>query len=244
MEICKLCKQPKKLVDSHIFPEFMYRPLYNEEGRYLIISAQNGNVIKEPQKGIYEKLMCDECDNKIIGSYEDHASKIIFSDKKKTVDTIKTKYGLLIHGLDYKLFKLFQISLLWRASITTRPEIYKINLGPHADKMRIMLLNGNPGEIHEYGVILYLFPISSKKMIDFILSPEKLHQKISGHQVYRAIFNGLMWTFYVSSHLKNFPNKEFFLSKEGNLPIIDSGKIGERFIGSMAKDMMRKKKRL
>jgi len=244
MEICKLCKEPKKLVDSHVFPEFMYRPLYNKEGRYQIISMQNGNVLKEPQKGIYEKLMCDKCDNKIIGSYEDHASKIIFSDNKKTVDSIKTKYGLLIHGLDYRLFKLFQISLIWRASITTRPEIYKINLGPHADKMRMMLLNGDPGEVYEYGVILYLFPNSSKEMIDFILPPVKLHQKISGHQVYRAIFNGLMWVFYVSSHLKNFPNKECFLSREGYLPMIDSGNIGEEYIKNMAKDLIQKKKRI
>ena len=237
MEICKLCKKPKKLINSHIFPEFMFKPLYNEAGRYKVLSMQNGTVIKEAQKGIYEKLMCDECDNRIIGSYENHASKIIFSDKKKTVDSIKTKYGLLIQGLDYKLFKLFQISLIWRASITTRPEIKKINLGPHGDKMRMMLLEGNPGEIYEYGVILYLFPNSSKDMIEFIRPPTKLRHRISGHQAYRAIFNGVMWVFFVSSHLKNFPNKEFFLSKEGNLPILDSGKAGEDYILSIAKDI-------
>ena len=236
MSNCRLCNQPKKLVDSHIFPEFMYEPLYDDEHRFKIISMKDGDIIKEPQKGIYEKLMCDECDNKIIGSYEDHASKIIFSDNKKTVDSIRTKYGLLIYGLDYRLFKLFQISLIWRASITTRPEIYKINLGPHAEKMRIMLLNGDPGEVYEYGVILYLFPHSTKEMIDFILPPVKLQKKINGHQVYRAIFNGLVWIFYVSSHLRNFSNKEFFLSREGKLPIVDSGKIGERFIENMANE--------
>ena len=78
-------------------------------------------------------------------------------------------------------------------------------------------------------------------MIDFILPPIKLRHRISVHQVYRAIFNGVMWVFFVSSHLKNFPNKEFFLSKEGYLPIIDSGKTGEDYILHIAKDIDHKK---
>ena len=76
MEVCKLCNKHKKLVNSHIFPEFMFKPLL-KEGRYKIISMQNGNVIKEAQKGIYEKLLCAECEKKIIGSYEDHVENNI-----------------------------------------------------------------------------------------------------------------------------------------------------------------------
>lgn len=31
MAICKLCKNERELQESHIVPEFMYRPLYNEK---------------------------------------------------------------------------------------------------------------------------------------------------------------------------------------------------------------------
>jgi len=241
MDKCRLCNQPKILVDSHIFPEFMYKPLYNDEHRFKVISMKGGDVLKEPPKGIYEKLLCDCCDNKIIGKYEDHASKVLFGDGKKEIEIETKEFGHLIHGVDYKLFKLFQISLIWRASISTKKEIIKINLGPHAEIMRQMLLNENPGEIYEYGVIIYLFPKSSKDMKDLIISPELLSKKIEGNRIYRAIFNGLLWAFFVSSHAENFSNKEFFLSKEGSLPIINSGQIGENYVLNMAKNLSKKK---
>lgn len=241
MNNCKLCNQPKKLVDSHIFPEFMYEPLYDDEHRFKVISMKDGDVIKEPPKGIYEKLLCDVCDNDIIGKYENHASKVLFGDGKKEIEIETMEYGHLIHGVDYKLFKLFQISLIWRASISTRKEINRINLGPHAEVMRQMLITENPGEVYEYGVFIYLFPKSSKDMKDLIVSPELLPKRIDGNRIYRAIFNGLFWAFFVSSHLNYFGKKEFFLSKEGSLPIINSGKIGEQYVLNMAIDLSKKK---
>lgn len=241
MPKCRLCNEDKSLVDSHIFPEFMYVPLYDDEHRFKVINLQGGDIIKEPPKGIYEKLLCDNCDNKIIGKYEDHASKVLFGDGKKEIEIETKKYGQLIHNVDYKLFKLFQISLIWRASISTRKEVIRIDLGPHAEKMRQMLLEENPGEIYEYGVIIYLFPKSSKDMKDLIISPELLPKRIEGNRIYRAIFNGLSWIYFVSSHLENFRYKELFLSKDGSLPIINSGQIGEDFVLNMAKDLSNRK---
>ena len=125
-----------------------------------------------------------------------------------------------------------------------RKEINRIYLGPHSEVMRQMILNENPGEIYEYGVIIYLFPKSSKDMKDLIISPELLTKRIDGNRVYRAIFNGLFWTFFVSSHIKYYGKREFFLSKEGSLPIINSGQIGEQYVLNMAIDLSNKKNNL
>lgn len=216
MTTCRLCNKNKTLINSHIFPEFMYEPLYDDEHRFKILSMKDGDIIKEPPKGIYEKLLCNSCDNDIIGKYENHASKVLFGDGRKEINIETKEYGHLIHGVDYKLFKLFQISLIWRASISMRKEINRIYLGPHSEVMRQMILNENPGEIYEYGVIIYLFPKSSKDMKDLIISPELLTKRIDGNRVYRAIFNGLFWTFFVSSHIKYYGKREFFLSITNN----------------------------
>ena len=236
MSICKLCLEDKKLVDSHILPEFLYSPLYDEEHRFSFLSMREGKVIKQLKKGVYEKLLCEECDNIIIGQYENHAAKILFGDGKKEIEIVRTNYGHLIKGADYKLFKLFQISLLWRVSISTRPEIKKINLGPHQENMRLMLLDGLPGEVYEYGVWILLFPKSSKDLKDFILIPQPLTRKIQGHRCFRAIFNCLCWLFFVSSHVQLFSHLGFFLSKTGELPIVNSGEIGENFVRYLAKE--------
>ena len=142
--------------------------------------------------------------------------------------------------IDYALFKLFQISLIWRAAISTRPEIKRISLGPHSEKMRNMLYTGNPGEIYEYGVVIYLFPQSSKEMKDLVVSPELSEKRIERNRIYRAIFNGLFWTYFISSHSKSYSFKEHFLSKEGVLPIINSGEYGERYVFKLAKNLLKK----
>ena len=241
MANCKLCNQPKKLVDSHIFPEFMYLPMYDNNHKFKLISIDEGDTLEERKKGIYEKLLCDNCDNRIIGKYENHASKILFGDGKKEIEVEQTKFGHLIHGVDYKLFKLFQISLLWRASISTRREIIRINLGPHAEIMRKMLFNEDPGEVYDYGVLIFMFPRSSKDIKDLITPPELLRKRISGNKLFRALFNGLLWIFFVSSHSRYFEKKEFFLSKEGTLPIINSGESGEQYIFNLAMDFKKRK---
>ena len=241
MSACKLCNKENKLIDSHIFPEFMYTPMYDEKHQFKILTTKSTDIIKEPRKGIYEKLFCKKCDNDIIGKYEDHAAKVMFGDGKKEIEIKNTNMGLLIRGIDYTLFKLFQISLLWRASISTRPEIKRISLGPHAETMRKMLLTENPGEVYEYGAVIYLFPQSSKDMKDLIVSPELSERRIEGNRIYRAIFNGLFWTFFVSNHSNLYSFKNHFLSKEGILPIINSGKYGEQYVFNLAKDLLKDK---
>jgi len=57
-------------------------------------------------------------------------------------------------GIDYKLFKLFQLSLLWRAGVSDRPIFKEVALGRHQEILRRMLLDDDPGESHKYGCIM------------------------------------------------------------------------------------------
>ena len=51
MALCRLYLRDTNLIDSHIIPEFMYKPLYNEEHRFNIL-GRNAVVQKRPTKGI------------------------------------------------------------------------------------------------------------------------------------------------------------------------------------------------
>lgn len=235
MPICKLCNKQNTLVKSHIFPEFMYRPLYDENHKIHFLTTGTNNIKKKLNKGVYEALFCKECDNNIIGKYENHAAKVLFGDGKTEIHIEKTELGLMVREVNYTLFKLFEISLLWRAAISTRPEIKRISLGPHAENMRNMLLNEDPGEVHQYGTVIYYFPKSSRDMKDLIMPPELSEKRIEGIRIYRAVFNGLLWTFLVSSHSEQYPFQNHLLSKEGVLPIINSGFFGERFVVELSR---------
>ena len=233
MAICKLCcKEDKTLLKSHIFPEFLYKSMYDENHSFMVISSDLEKRPIRRYKGIYEKLLCESCE-RIIGKYEDYSAKVLFDNKEKRV-SIKKPFGFIFHDVDYTKFKLFQISLLWRASISNRSEIGKLDLGPHSEKMRKMLLNMNPGEVHEYGCSMFFIPNYSKEMVGFIYPPELIPKKIKGHTWYRAIFCGLLWGYIVSSHSILWDKKNIFLSKEGKLPVINEGHKGMKFIQKLA----------
>lgn len=241
---CALCHEEKVLIKSHIFPEFLYKPMYDQDHKYLIVSTNPSTPLKKRPKGIYEKLMCIECDNQIIGSYENYAAKVLFDDSSPSIETEKIKRGFIIHGLDYTKFKLYQISLLWRSSMARRTEVTNINLGPHSEIMRKMLLEGNPGEVHKYGVAMHFVPKYSNEMIGFISPPEPTPKKLEGHRWYRAFFNGLFWLYIVSNHSEMFTYPKVFLSKSGSLPITESGPAGERYIRKLASELTKGRKLL
>jgi len=234
MSICRLCKEDKTLLKSHIFPEFLYKPIYDENHSFMVISSDSEKRPRHRHKGIYEELLCKSCEG-IVGEYENYSAKVLFgNDNKEKRVSVKKPFGFIFHDIDYTKFKLFQISLLWRASISSRPEIPKIDLGPHSEKMRRMLLNRIPGEVYEYGCSILFIPDYSKEMVGFIYSPELIPKKIKGYTWYRAIFSGLLWAYIVSSHSSLLDNPNIFLSKDGELPVINAGHKGMKFIQKLA----------
>ncbi len=56
--ICKLCQQQATLVDSHIIPNFHYKPLKEKEGLFYILSTDPKKKELKRQKGITEHLLC------------------------------------------------------------------------------------------------------------------------------------------------------------------------------------------
>ena len=59
---------------------------------------------------------------------------------------------------DYCLLKLFFISLVWRASISTHHFYRKIAIGDKfEEKARLMLLAEDPGDANDFGVVIARF---------------------------------------------------------------------------------------
>lgn len=228
---CKLCKEERQLRESHIFPEWLYKPLYDDNHRFFVLSTDANKRRGTRPKGIYERLLCHECEQQ-FSKLEGYA-RDVFHNLSLKVD--EDDRAVVFSGLEYTPFKLFQMSLIWRASIASRPEMHKIDLGPHAERIRKMLFEDRPGEVYEYGSILMLPALSQELMQQFVYPPERLSTKIDGHSAYRGVFGGLFWLFIVSNHSYRIPH-EVFLSKNGNLPVFKVGGPAVRFMQQLASD--------
>jgi hypothetical protein len=230
---CKLCLQEKPLRKSHIFPEFLYRPLYDpKKHRFHVLSTSPAVEPFTKRKGYYERLLCQECEQ-IIGRYEDYSSKVLKGGIEIEIRDLKDR--LIVSMLDYTLFKLFLLSILWRSSISSLKEFSEIFLGPHEEKLRKMLFKQKPGMSHEYGIIAFYNPTNPEFWQDFLLAPDK--SRINGHTFYRFVLGGIFWSIVVSSHSQRLSFKNFFLSEKGKIALLKDTRGSSDFVDKFVNNL-------
>ena len=229
---CKLCLQDRKLVKSHIIPEFFYKPAYDER-RISVLSTSTKEKNRYVQKGVWERLLCEVCEQ-FLNQWEKYICKVFYGGAGIETSYCKDKITLL--NIDYVKFKLFQLSALWRSSVATHRFFSRVNLGPHEERIRRMILNEDPGEYYEYGCVMIMLIDESKPMDSLILQPDLV--KYEGYRIYRFIFGSIIWLFFVSSHTQNFAHKELFLNKSGKI-IIFKKEMGDLpFFQEIAKELL------
>lgn len=148
------------------------------------------------QKGLREHLLCADCEEQ-LSRYERYVS-LVFSGQEKVSSR---REGKLIHlaGLDYMQFKLFALSVIWRAGISSLPAFKQVSLGPHEERLRRMIQKEDPGPSSVYPFMMSPVVYDGIIQTDFIMQPT--WTRADGHLGYRFVFGGIAWIFVVSSHL-------------------------------------------
>ena len=225
---CKLCLQERKICKSHIIPEFLYKQGYDENGQMHVLKKGNSKPKNlQHNLDVYEKLLCADCEENLLNKkYEKYFHKIWYLDK--ILPTIATSDFFEIPKLDYASFKLFHLSILWRASISSLAPFAMVSLGNEQEELiRQMLLNGDPGQPNDYQIFgALLLSRGTNKVLDgFIVSPTL--QEYYGLQIYQFTFGGCAWHYVVGDQLiEDF--LPFSLSASGSL------RLRVRDIGNLA----------
>ncbi|MGQ0601452.1 MAG: hypothetical protein ACT4QE_07120 [Anaerolineales bacterium] len=159
-----------------------------------MFALKKGNV--QPryiQKGLREKLLCDKCENLFANQYEAYFAKLWYRNKR-TIPKTTNKDFVDIKNVDYTLFKLFHLSVLWRASISSLEPFKEVSLGKEQEeRLRQMLLAGDSGMQTEYQIlgVLLVEPETNKVFDGLIMSPIVLTHK--GVVIYMFVFGGCAW---------------------------------------------------
>jgi hypothetical protein len=124
---------------------------------------------------------------------------------------------LFIEGVDAPTFRLFQLSILWRASVSRLPFFERVSLGKHEERVRNLLLKGDPGDWAQYGCLMYGLRTPDASPTGIIIQPTRDRQ--FGHTAYRFVFGGFGWIYLVSSHTAPPPLAAGFLKENGRLVI-------------------------
>ncbi|HSX44488.1 MAG TPA: hypothetical protein VLF39_00035 [Candidatus Saccharimonadales bacterium] len=159
--ICKLCQKQKKLIKSHIIPRSILRILSLGEkfdGQIIAIHQNKKTPVRRPG-GAYEYMLCSKCDGS-LGAYDQYIQKFVSNVK---LQRDKSNLGWITEGFDNNYIKLFCMSYLWRASITSKKEFSDVSLGEkHENMLRKLIYDKNPGSVNDYSVFIGKFVSSSK----------------------------------------------------------------------------------
>lgn len=223
MAICKLCQQERELCNSHIIPEFVYSPLYDDGRKMIGFRFGEGDIRSHlRQQGLQEPLLCADCEQLLNHNYEqpslDLWRRLVAHESE--IDPNWTPFtapgggrGLHIKGVDYLSFKLFMLSMLWRSSVSNLEEFRAVQLGPYEDPIRRMLLQGDPGAKSDYPCIIFLY-----REPGVILPP--IRQRLNGHLMYHFILTTVQVWFLVSGHVAQERIVSVALSEDGSFPAI------------------------
>ncbi|HBD25248.1 hypothetical protein [Flavobacterium sp.] len=209
---CKLCLKDnvELLTKSHIIPKFLFEDMKDDYNSFLQIDLDNyvkgrRQHIKNQRDSFHESgILCVNCDGKIIKEYEDYLKLTFHSTSKPVsrpyfIDGIQSSKGfsiLKIDNLDYRLYKLGFLSILWRASISSLPFFKSIDLGPHSEVIRKMILNGDALQENNYPFITSIF---NRVNDDFQIVLPITKFKLMNYVHYRIIINGLDVIFMIGS---------------------------------------------
>ncbi|HOI56618.1 MAG TPA: hypothetical protein PLP01_15320 [Phycisphaerae bacterium] len=195
---CKLCGQQARLCRSHIVPEFCYKPFYDAHHRVRVLNLRLDGLpqVALIQKGVRENLLCALCEG-ILAKYESKFKTFWYDGPASPRQLEPECNGLVIDGADYASFKLFHLSVLWRAGVAEW--CGSVSLGPYSQKISKMLLKGDPG-------IPGAFPIIGTALIDsggrvlHGLITKPIRSRVGKSTVYFMCYAGCEWTFAVTDH--------------------------------------------
>ena len=227
MPQCKLCGcEDQTFPKSHIIPKFMYKNIKNEKSQIFRIRMPDGKRLRPIFDGIYEKpLLCELCEKK-ISKWESYAEKVLYGSTHINVPTAKPVPGTSyqeVSGIDYRTFKLFLLSILWRANVSSNNFFNEVDLGNrHSEVIQEMLLNEDAGEEEKYPIVM-IIPKGSIGSSVGVLQPYKSRGR---NNVTRYIFPicEAIYVYHVSSHGIGELEQTACLKKNDSMHIVYSPK--------------------
>ena len=197
----------------------MYGLTYDELHRFVYVPSPESGRPKFEQQGLREYLLCAECEAR-FNRHETYSARTVFGEHALAASAAGE--FVVIHNVDYASLKLFQLSLLWRAGESTLPTFRSVVLGPHAETIRRMLLEGDPGEPGCFPCLMMCSRAVPGVVARAIFPPDRIRHE--GYKCYRFIIGGVLYFFVASPSTGRLTLPQTYLSRAGDLLIdLDRG---------------------
>jgi hypothetical protein len=117
--VCKLCKLNPPIQNSHVIPEFMYKPVYDPKHRFVPISTSDFQPPKIEQKGFREPILCPACETK-FSQWEGALKTTLNAIYTRNPKVLAAENGevLVLKSIDGNMLRIGILSILWRLIVS------------------------------------------------------------------------------------------------------------------------------
>jgi hypothetical protein len=187
---CQLCHRDRALIEAHILPRAFFEA-YERGGRSpKLLSNVPGEWPKKLPIGFYDKhILCASCDCR-LGVWDQYGINLFLhrlSDFQPAYHN-GALVALTLPTYDHDRLKLFIISVLWRAGLSTLPAMRKVTLGPYGREARRLILAASPGAPDTFSVVLSVFTQGSPPGIASAPIMDPFRERWNGINAYRLSF--------------------------------------------------------
>ncbi len=234
--MCLLCRKEKDLIKAHIFPEHMYKKLYDSNHRYTeVTTSQESASSKYQRKGLRDdSILCLECDREVLGELDNYAARVLWGYGKMDLG-LREYYSINDPRVRWKQadnvksdwMKLFFLSILWRAHVSRLPFFGAVDLGQrHGETVRKIIRGRLPDD--RYPILLLQFSRLEPDSQAFM--SQILRHKRNGKTFYSAIACGLRIVWFISEDSLPPSFKNYTVEPERPLKVVYSATHDLSFI--------------
>jgi hypothetical protein len=166
--ICQLCGQDRKLIDAHVIPRSFHRLDSKDPTPAKLVTNVEGRYPQKIRKGVYDQeILCEQCERR-FSPWDNYGAQLFIKDWPNFAPIMNgaEQVGYELPTYDYPLLKLFFLSVLWRAAVSTHVMYSKIDLGPREAALKQSILSGDPGNADHFGVVLQGFDVANVGFLD------------------------------------------------------------------------------
>jgi len=192
--ICVLCQFSTTLCQSHIIPEFCYKPIYDEKHRAHAFWSDNPEQPWFEQKGTRSYLLCKKCERDVNDWYEKPFREYWIGGNALAI--LAAANSGILTGIPYEAFKLFHLRVLLLASVSDHSDFAEVKLGPQTNEIRRMVRDRDAGPDSRFQIACA--PIrkpDGKIWRELVVTPR--HVLVSGARAFHFTFCGARWFYFV-----------------------------------------------
>ena len=119
----------------------------------------------------------------------------------------KNKSAFILEEYDYNKFKLFVLSLVWRASVSRQDIFENVSLGPYEEELRKVILNEVETPVDRFPSFIYQTYVGVSPSDGVFLEIYRGKSKHDGKTIYQFIADGMFFFVGVGRcSIHSFPN--------------------------------------